>query len=100
MINLVYLKLNSEVTLYLRDSVVTGSYRSASWGVITLVGCTIAHIDGRMVQNAGNRKINIADVIAVGNTGTFGHAQRSDLCWEVDIIDYEINFKNKYAKYK
>ena len=100
MINLVYLKLNSEVTLYLRDSVVTGSYRSASWGVITLAGCTIAHIDGRMVQNAGNRKINIADVIAVGNTGTFGHAQRSDLCWEVDIIDYEINFKNKYTKYK
>lgn len=100
MINLVYLKLNSEVTLYLRDLVVTGSYRSASWGIITLVDCTIAHIDGRMVENAGNKKINIADVIAVGNTGTLGHVQRSDLCWEVDIIDYEINFKNKYTEYK
>ena len=100
MINLTCLCLGSETTLYLKDRVIYGRYESASWGVITMTDNIVAYTDGDLIENTDVEQINIADVVAVGNTGTRRHRRRNELCWQLDILDYEINFENKFRRFR
>ncbi len=100
MINITYLREGSDTTLYLKDRVIYGKYVSADWGVITMIDNQIAYSDGKRMENSEKEYINIADVIAVGNTGTRCQRARNELCWELVLLDYEINSENKYQKYK
>lgn len=93
MINLTYLNEGSDTTLFLTDRVIRGKYASASWGIIVMTDNIIAHTDGKLVENSDREEIDIADVLAVGNTGTRRHIKRRELCWELDILDYENSCK-------
>ena len=100
MIDLICLREGADTTLYLADRVVYGRYVSAEWGVITMTDNIVAHVSGKLIENTDVEKIDIADVIAVGNTGSRRHRYRSELCWELYILDYEIEFENKYTEFK
>ena len=100
MINITYMREGGDVVLYLKDRVVYGKYVSADWGVIALKDNVIVYSDGKNFSNTDMEYINIADVIAVGYTGTMRHKKRAELCWQLSLLDYEINFENKHKKYK
>ena len=100
MINLTYLHEGADATLFLADRIISGTYVSANWGVIVMKDNIIAGTDGEIVENSDREDVNIADVLAFGNTGTRRHIKRRELCWELDILDYEINYENKFTEYK